>query len=195
MSLQSQVRMSVKIQPSNYNRETRHRKRGLKWCPTWGGVDGNLPRGHRQGPKFLQHIVISCFERRYPSKQNSVIRLKSTISRPQFLGWLRYRTRASIEKPRKKALTPEWDKHGRRQPRILADWRPDQVVSRRLRFQGYRRVVPVVHRHGVDRQSGFARPHRGPTDPLDLLLRQKYPFAVTMSTTIRYVPIIIAPLR
>jgi len=104
-------------------------------------------------------------------------------------------TRGAIEKPRKKALTPEWDKHGRRQPRILADWRPDQVVSRRLRFQGYRRVVPVVHRHGVDRQSGFARPHRGPTDPLDLLLRQKYPFAVTMSTTIRYVPIIIAPLR
>ena len=29
-------------------------------------------------PKFLEHIVILCFERRYP-KQNSVIRLKSNI--------------------------------------------------------------------------------------------------------------------
>ena len=29
-------------------------------------------------PKFLEHIVILCLERRYP-KQNSVIRLKSNI--------------------------------------------------------------------------------------------------------------------
>jgi len=38
--------------------------------------------------KFLEHMVILCFERHF-SKQNSVIRLKSHIS-PQFLGWLRY---------------------------------------------------------------------------------------------------------
>jgi len=34
-------------------------------------------------PKFLEHIVILCFERRYP-KQNSVIRLKSRILAPTF---------------------------------------------------------------------------------------------------------------
>jgi len=47
-------------------------------------------------PKFLEHIVILCFERQY-TKQNSVIRLKSNILAPQIflghskiLGWLRY---------------------------------------------------------------------------------------------------------
>ena len=40
-------------------------------------------------PKFLENIVILCFERRF-SKQNSVIRLKSNIVPPKkFLGWLR----------------------------------------------------------------------------------------------------------
>ena len=34
-------------------------------------------------PKFLENIVILCFERRF-SKQNSVIRLKSNILPPQF---------------------------------------------------------------------------------------------------------------
>jgi len=40
-------------------------------------------------PKCLELIVILCFERRYP-KQNSIIRLKSNILAPKFLGWLRY---------------------------------------------------------------------------------------------------------
>jgi len=46
--------------------------------------------------KFLENIVILCFERRF-SKQNSVIRLKSNILAPQnfldppnFVGWLRH---------------------------------------------------------------------------------------------------------
>jgi len=34
-------------------------------------------------PKFLEHIVILCFERQYPI-QNSVIRLKSYILPPNF---------------------------------------------------------------------------------------------------------------
>jgi len=40
-------------------------------------------------PKFLEHIVILCFERRY-HKQNSVLRLNSNILPSRFLGWLRY---------------------------------------------------------------------------------------------------------
>ena len=39
-------------------------------------------------PQILENIVILCFERRF-SKQNSVIRLKSNISLPNILGWLR----------------------------------------------------------------------------------------------------------
>jgi len=35
--------------------------------------------------KFSAHIVILCFEKRYP-KQNSVIRLKSNILTPQIFG-------------------------------------------------------------------------------------------------------------
>ena len=41
-------------------------------------------------PKFLEHIVILFFERRYP-KQNSVIRLKSKIFAPQKF-WAGYAT-------------------------------------------------------------------------------------------------------
>jgi len=47
-------------------------------------------------PKFSKHVVILCFETRYP-KQNSGIRLKSNIfpgtnflAPPKLLGWLRY---------------------------------------------------------------------------------------------------------
>jgi len=36
-------------------------------------------------PKFLEHIVILCFERRY-LKQNRVIRLKSNILPPSSFG-------------------------------------------------------------------------------------------------------------
>jgi len=36
-------------------------------------------------PKFLENIVILCFERRFP-KQNSVISLKSNILAPQIFG-------------------------------------------------------------------------------------------------------------
>jgi len=45
-------------------------------------------RGHGP-PKFLENIVILCFERRF-SKQNSVIRLKSNILPPQNFDWLRH---------------------------------------------------------------------------------------------------------
>jgi len=52
-------------------------------------------------PKFLENIVILCFERRF-SKQNSVIRLKSNFLSPKnflptskFLGWLRHWADAS----------------------------------------------------------------------------------------------------
>jgi len=44
-------------------------------------------------PKFLEYLVILCFERRY-LKQNPVARLQSNISpkipHPQFLGWLHH---------------------------------------------------------------------------------------------------------
>jgi len=36
-------------------------------------------------PKFLENIVILCFERRF-SKQNAVIRLKSNVLAPQIFG-------------------------------------------------------------------------------------------------------------
>jgi len=58
-------------------------------CVTWyyrrsqGGL-GTMP------PKFLEHIVILCFERRF-SKQNSVIRIKSNILTPKtFFGLLNF---------------------------------------------------------------------------------------------------------
>ena len=59
------------------------------------GVAGRSQEGH-DPPKFLENIVILCFERRF-SKQNSVIRLKSSILSPpnflvppKFLGWIRH---------------------------------------------------------------------------------------------------------
>jgi len=53
------------------------------------GVAGGGQRGHAP-PKFLENIVIFCFERRF-SKQNSVVRLKSNIfALPKFLAWLRH---------------------------------------------------------------------------------------------------------
>jgi len=48
------------------------------------GVNGAMPH------KFLEHIVILYFERRF-SKQNSVIRLKSNIWPPPFF-WAGYAT-------------------------------------------------------------------------------------------------------
>ena len=42
-------------------------------------------------PKFLENIVIFCFEKRF-SKQNSVIRLKSNISPPSQSFWADYAT-------------------------------------------------------------------------------------------------------
>jgi len=46
-------------------------------------------RGHGS-PKFLENIVILCFERRF-FKHNRAIRLKSNILAPQkFLGWLHH---------------------------------------------------------------------------------------------------------
>jgi len=41
-------------------------------------------------PEFLEHIVILCFERRYP-KQNNVILLKSNILASQYF-WAGYAT-------------------------------------------------------------------------------------------------------
>jgi len=53
------------------------------------GVAGWCKRGHGS-LKFLENIVILCFERRLP-KQNVVIRLQSNIlAYPKFLGWLRH---------------------------------------------------------------------------------------------------------
>jgi len=40
-------------------------------------------------PKFLGHIVVLCFERRYP-EENGVIRLNSNILAPYTLGCLCY---------------------------------------------------------------------------------------------------------
>ena len=53
-----------------------------------GGVKGAMP------PKFLENIVILCFERRF-SKQNSVIRLKSDILHPPNF-WTGYATGSMI---------------------------------------------------------------------------------------------------
>jgi len=56
----------------------------------------NSSHGRSQGGKgamaphkFIENIVILCFERRL-SKQNTVIRLKLNILPPKFLGWLRH---------------------------------------------------------------------------------------------------------
>ena len=46
-------------------------------------------------PRFLENIVILCFERRF-SKQNSVIRLKSTILPPTNF-WVGYGTGISLD--------------------------------------------------------------------------------------------------
>jgi len=47
-------------------------------------------KGATASPKFLENMVILCFERRF-AKQNGVIRLKSNIFAPlKFLGWLRH---------------------------------------------------------------------------------------------------------
>jgi len=59
---------------------------------------GAARRAYRAIPplKFLEHIVLLCFERRFP-KENSVIRLKSNIlASTKCLGWQRYWS----EKPR-----------------------------------------------------------------------------------------------
>jgi len=55
-------------------------------------ADHRRSQGGKKGPwtpKFLEHIIILCFKRRF-SKQNSVIRLKSNILAPKFLGWPRH---------------------------------------------------------------------------------------------------------
>jgi len=46
-------------------------------------------KGAMAPAKFLENIVILCFERRF-SKQSSVNHLKSNILPPQILGWLRH---------------------------------------------------------------------------------------------------------
>ena len=51
----------------------------LTWCRFIGVARG--AKGDMLSPKFLENIVILCFERRF-SKQNSVIRLKSNILDP-----------------------------------------------------------------------------------------------------------------
>jgi len=61
-------------------------------------------------PQISDHIVILCFERQYP-KQNSVIRLKSNILTPEFLGWLRYWLQPTVEKTEQQNL-PEMLQNG-----------------------------------------------------------------------------------
>jgi len=63
-----------------------------------GSFIGLARGGKRATPpkKILENIVILCFEKRF-SKQNSVIRLKSSIlAPPKFLGWLRHWVRSNI---------------------------------------------------------------------------------------------------
>ena len=59
------------------------------WTPTPGSGSIGVARGGQRGhtpTKFLENIVILCFERRF-SKQNSVIRLESNILPiPKFFG-------------------------------------------------------------------------------------------------------------
>jgi len=53
-------------------------------CTAWHRrSQGGGQRVH--GPRFIENIVILCFERRF-SKQNSVIRLKSNIFASQIFG-------------------------------------------------------------------------------------------------------------
>jgi len=61
-------------------------------------------------PKFLENIVILCFERRF-FKQNSIIRLQSNIlphpkffAPPQYLGWLRHGRQAQYKNLLLKAI-------------------------------------------------------------------------------------------
>ena len=57
-------------------------------CTAWHRRSRGSKRA--MAPKFLENIVILCFEGRF-SKQNSVIRLKSNILTPSnFLAWLRH---------------------------------------------------------------------------------------------------------
>jgi len=52
-------------------------------CPLYGSIPDHRPsQGGPWPPKFLENIVILCFESRF-SKQNSVIRLKSNIFPPE----------------------------------------------------------------------------------------------------------------
>jgi len=64
------------------------------------GVARRGPKGPCH-PQFLENITILCFERRF-SKQNSVIRLKSSILTPQFFWsslnfWAGYATATNLE--------------------------------------------------------------------------------------------------
>jgi len=76
------ISMKKKTHARNYHAiqdrcSTKHRR-------SQGGL-----RGQCFPPKFLEHIIILCLERRFP-EQNSVIRLKNqNFAAPQFLIWRR----------------------------------------------------------------------------------------------------------
>ena len=60
----------------------------------FGGANIGVAReakGAMTPPKFLENIVILCFERRF-SKENSAIRLKSNIFAPPTNFWAGYAT-------------------------------------------------------------------------------------------------------
>ena len=78
------------------------------------------------GPhKFLEDIVILCFERRF-SKQNSVIRLRSNIlAPPKCLGWLRHWTESARPKSRVPPSWPQWK--GKSQFYLSVRWNTWQI--------------------------------------------------------------------
>jgi len=68
---------------------------GRQLFPVPSAVAAQLCQRSHLPPKFLKHIVILCFKRRFP-KQNSVIHLKANILAPRifyppkYLGWLHH---------------------------------------------------------------------------------------------------------
>jgi len=60
-------------------------------------------------PKFLENVVILCFERCF-SKQNSVIRLKSSTFPPKFLVWLRHCLKVGLVSSFHKTCIPKLDR-------------------------------------------------------------------------------------
>ena len=94
-------------------------------CPCWQHLEKRSTMGVARGtkgampPKCLENIVILCFERRF-SKQN--IRLKSNISPPPFLGWLRHCAQHSeLDWDGQQSHHTVWNKHTHTNTLICGD--------------------------------------------------------------------------